>query len=185
MKWRWGYYLYYIARRLGEYLCLKVGIKPLLFTVKNEFITRVNNPISHAEPIYYYFVKIWTDFAPWSFLSPLPVFMPIKNGGKRNSHLTFISCWLVVIFVFLFAAKAKCTRYMIPLFPALSILVANLINDTYENIILSPRWLTSVTRWVILILRINRRCCGCRRAFLSPKTLMDRHHRFYINSNIN
>ena len=155
MKWRWGGIIFITL--LGAWVsifCLKVGIKPLLFTVKNEFITRVNNPISHAEPIYYYFVKIWTDFAPWSFFIPLACIYAYKKWREGNSHLTFISCWLVVIFVFLFAAKAKCTRYMIPLFPALSILVANLINDTYENIILSPRWLTSVTRWVILILAV-------------------------------
>ena len=155
MQWHWGAVIF--VSLVGAWVtifCLKVGIKPLMFTVKNEFLTRVNKPISHAEPFYYYFVKIWTDFAPWSLLIPFACIYAYKKWREGNSHLTFISCWLVVIFVFLFAAKAKCTRYMIPLFPALSILVANLINETYENIILSPRWLTSITRWIVLILAI-------------------------------
>jgi len=150
MKWEWGVAIFALTIGIwGSIFCLKVGIKPIMSTVKSELFTRINDPISHAEPFYYYFVSVWADYAPWTLFIPFACIYTYKKWREGNPHHTFLFCWIVVIFIFLFISKAKSSRYMLPIFPALSILIANLISDVFENTILQPKWLAKVTRWII------------------------------------
>ncbi|UJS20370.1 MAG: glycosyltransferase family 39 protein [Candidatus Brocadia sp.] len=153
MKWRWGFGLFILP--IGIFcliLCVKIGLEPLVATLKREFLTRVNDPISHSEPFYYYFVKIWSDFLPWSLFIPFVVVYAFKRWRDGDELGIFMFCWIVVIFVFLCAAKAKSSRYMLPLYPAISILMARIIDDTLAGKIVKPLWVRLFAYWIIRIM---------------------------------
>jgi len=149
LKWQWGGIL--ITLMLGTVLlyCLKIGFEPFMATIKREFLTRVNKPVNNSEPFYYYFVNIWADFLPWSLFIPFTAIYAYKKWRVRDEHSTFIFCWAVLVFTFLCVVKAKHPRYMLPLYPALSILTAALIDDTLKGSAIHPSWLRSSVRWII------------------------------------
>ncbi|OHB68970.1 MAG: hypothetical protein A2W17_11390 [Planctomycetes bacterium RBG_16_41_13] len=152
MKWRWGIILFVTITGLCFAFCLKVGFEPFIATIKREFLTRVNNPINHGEPFYYYFVTIWTDFLPWSLFIPFAVIFAYKKWREGDDCITFFSCWMILIFVFLCTTKAKHPRYMLPLYPAFSVILASLIDDTLKRSVMSFSWLQVSVRWIIFVM---------------------------------
>ena len=76
------------------------------------------------------------DHQPWFFavvvllgLFPWVGFLPISPGGwtslvKTGRPVRFLLCWIVVVFVFFSVSKSKLPFYILPIFPALAILVA-------------------------------------------------------------
>ncbi len=149
LKWQWGSILIMIMVGICIAYCLKIGFEPLIATVKREFLTRVNKPVNNSEPFYYYFVTIWADFLPWSLFIPFAAMYAYKKWREGDEHITFIFCWAVLVFTFLCVVKAKHPRYMLPLYPALSILMAALIDDTLKGSVTHPSWLRSSVRWII------------------------------------
>lgn len=152
MKWQWGTILFVTIAGLCFAFCLKVGFEPFIATIKREFLTRVNKPINNSEPFYYYFINIWADFLPWSLFIPFAAFFAYKKWREGDDYITFTFCWTAFIFVFLCAAKAKHPRYMLPLYPALTIIIAALIDNTLRKSTLYLPWLHSSVRWVIFIM---------------------------------
>ncbi|NUO09274.1 MAG: glycosyltransferase family 39 protein [Candidatus Brocadia sp.] len=150
LKWRWGSMLIMLIIGLCILYCIKVGFEPFMATIKREFLTRMNKPVNNSEPFYYYFVSIWTDFLPWSLFIPFASIYAHKKWRVGEEYLRFIFCWAVFVFAFLCVAKAKHPRYMLPLYPALSILVAALIDDTLKGSVIHPSWVRSSVRWIIL-----------------------------------
>lgn len=152
MKWRWGIILLLTMTGLYFAFILKVGFEPFIATIKREFLTRVNSPINHGEPFYYYLVTLWTDFLPWSLFIPFAVIFAYKKWREGDDFITFSFCWTILIFVFLCTAKAKHTRYMLPLYPALSIIIASLIANTLKRPVMNFLWLQVSVRWIIFVM---------------------------------
>lgn len=166
MKWQWGIILFITTTGLCFAFCLKVGFEPFIATIKREFLTRVNDPITHSEPFYYYFVNIWTDFLPWSLFIPFAVIFAYKKWREGDDFITFTFCWTILIFVFLCTSKAKHSRYMLPLYPAFLIIIASLIDDTLKRSVLNFSWLRVSVRWIIFVMGCRSRsnppcCCTC------------------------
>ena len=149
LKWRWGSILIMLMVGICLVYCLKVGFDPFMATIKREFLTRLNKPVNNSEPFYYYFVNIWADFLPWSLFIPFAVIYAYKKWRVEDEHITFIFCWAILVFTFLCIAKAKHPRYMLPLYPALSILMAVLIDDTLKGSVIYPSWLSASVRRII------------------------------------
>lgn len=149
LKWQWGSILMMIMVGICIAYCLKIGFEPFITTVKREFLTRINKPVNNSEPFHYYFVNIWADFLPWSLFIPFAAMYGYKKWRAGDEHITFIFCWAVLVFTFLCVAKAKHPRYMLPLYPALSILMAALIHDTLQGSVTQPSWLSVSVRWII------------------------------------
>ncbi|MBE7444675.1 MAG: glycosyltransferase family 39 protein [Planctomycetia bacterium] len=149
LKWQWGSILIALMAGMCVVYCLKVGFEPFMATIKREFLTRVNKPVNNSEPFFYYFVTIWADFLPWSLFIPFAAIYAYKKWRMGDEYITFIFCWAILIFTFLCVVKAKHPRYMLPLYPALSILMAALIDDTLKGSIIYPSWLRSSVRWII------------------------------------
>lgn len=149
MKWREGSILIILMVGLCFLYCLKVGFEPFMATIKREFLTRVNKPVNNSEPCYYYFINIWKDFFPWSLFIPFSTIYAYKRWREGDERISFIFCWFVLIFTFLCIVKAKHPRYMLPLYPALSMLMGALIDDTFKGTAVHPLWLRSSVRWII------------------------------------
>ncbi len=78
-------------------------------------------------PVYYFLPVLFAGLLPWSVLIP----RSIVNAWK-NSELRFFAIWTFVVFVFFSLSGSKLPPYILPVFPALSILIGHLIHDYWE-----------------------------------------------------
>src|SRR3989304_245309 len=102
--------------------------------LNNQIMGRFFNSWKDKEPFYYYFTRFPIDFLPWSLFIPGVVIYSIKekNKGFRKLHLPFV--WFTAVFIFFLIASGKKGRYLLPLYPAASLLVAWFL----DSIILNP-----------------------------------------------
>jgi 4-amino-4-deoxy-L-arabinose transferase-like glycosyltransferase len=124
--------LLFIAIVLAWYLpaILKGGQNYLNETLVHQTIDRYSKGWSHVQPIYYYLYKFPLDFLPWIFFLPAAMIYGFSKEviAKRREFL-FLSTWFIVIFLFFSLSKGKRGLYLLPLFPAASLIVGKLWND--------------------------------------------------------
>ena len=102
--------------------------------LNNQIMGRFFNSWKDKEPFYYYFTRFPMEFMPWSLFIPGVIIYSIKekNKGFRKLHLPFV--WFTAVFIFFLIASGKKGRYLLPLYPAASLLVAWFL----DSIILNP-----------------------------------------------
>lgn len=76
------------------------------------------------EPFYYYFLTTIPYFLPWSVLILAIPFYFLEHQRLKNKKISYVFCWLVPNFIFFSLAGAKRNEYILPLYPALSIIGA-------------------------------------------------------------
>ncbi|HQI80705.1 MAG TPA: glycosyltransferase family 39 protein [Deltaproteobacteria bacterium] len=95
----------------------------------------------HERPWYYYFLSIFTDSAPWSLL----VLASIPGFRNRHTPCRFMVSWLLGGFILLSLSSTKRGIYFLPMYPALSVIIAQAFADLPERV---GRWWE---QWVLLI----------------------------------
>jgi 4-amino-4-deoxy-L-arabinose transferase-like glycosyltransferase len=84
----------------------------------------------HPQPFYYYIPALLIGMMPWSFFTPLAVVRPLRQGLRNlDDGVLFLLLWFSGIFLFFSAANSKLGTYLLPAFPAVALLVANLWRD--------------------------------------------------------
>jgi 4-amino-4-deoxy-L-arabinose transferase-like glycosyltransferase len=85
---------------------------------------------THPSPIYYYLYNFPMSFMPWTFCLPAAVVYGCSKTtiGKRKEFL-FLSVWCLVIFVFFSLSRSKRALYLLPLYPAASLMVGKFWSD--------------------------------------------------------
>ncbi len=98
---------------------------------------------------YSYFIQIFILFVPWAgFLYPA-IFSNIKD---QKSH--FIISWILGIIIFFsLSLNYKVSRYILPAFPALAIIVGKFICDASENIEKLKKPI-AISKWITVLLII-------------------------------
>jgi len=121
---------------LGIVLCWylpavwKGGIDYLSQTLFFHSLSRYTEGWAKPRPIYYYFFNFPASFIPWIiFLPSAFVYVYSKENIEKRKELFFLVVWFVVIFIFFSLSKGKRTLYLLPLFPAASLLVGKFLHD--------------------------------------------------------
>ena len=84
----------------------------------------------HPRPFYYYIPVLMAGFFPWSLFLPLALYRALRKRRSENSDgLVFALIWFGVVFIFFSLASSKLGTYILPLFPAASMLVGVLWHD--------------------------------------------------------
>ena len=84
----------------------------------------------HPKPIYFYLTNFPADFLPWSlFLPGAMVYGYFEWARGRREEVLFVFTWFIVIFLFLSFSGAKRNLYLLPLYPAASLIVSKLWGD--------------------------------------------------------
>jgi 4-amino-4-deoxy-L-arabinose transferase-like glycosyltransferase len=84
----------------------------------------------HPEPVYYYVPLLFGGFFPWSVLLPIAIVVPFWNGLKNvDDGSLYLVLWFASVFLFFSAASSKLGPYILPVFPAVSLLVGRLWRD--------------------------------------------------------
>jgi hypothetical protein len=102
---------------------------------------------THVQPFYYYFLNFPVDFLPWTLFLPALIYFKIstrKEGIGRE--FLFVLVWFVSIFLFFSFSKGKRPIYLLPLYPAASVMVANF----WDHYISNPNQESKKDAWVSL-----------------------------------
>ena len=87
----------------------------------------------HPRPFYYYFPILMGGFFPWSLFLPAALFRALRRGfGKTEDGTLFLMLWFGAVFLFFSTASSKLSTYILPLFPAISLLTAALWRDLWD-----------------------------------------------------
>lgn len=109
---------------------LKGGKDYLNATLLHQSVERFAKGTSHIRPIYYYLLNFPVDFLPWIFFLPAAVaYGCSRETMERRKEFFFLLIWFIVIFLFFTLSKGKRGIYLLPLFPAASLMVGKLWDD--------------------------------------------------------
>jgi len=84
----------------------------------------------HIRPFYYYLYAFPADFLPWTFFLPAALLYGYsKERIEKRKGFLFLLTWFAVIFLFFSLTKGKRDLYLLPLFPAASLMVGMVWDD--------------------------------------------------------
>jgi 4-amino-4-deoxy-L-arabinose transferase-like glycosyltransferase len=109
---------------------LKGGEDYLQATLFKHTIDRYAQGWSKARPIYYYLYNFPADFLPWIFFIPAAVAYGFsRERMEKRKEFLFLFTWFALVFVFFSLSKGKRPIYLLPLYPAVSLMVGKLCDD--------------------------------------------------------
>ncbi|MEI9477130.1 MAG: glycosyltransferase family 39 protein [Deltaproteobacteria bacterium] len=102
---------------------------------------------THVNPFYFYFLNFPADFLPWTLFLPGVIYVALsKRQEGIGKEFLFLLVWFVAIFLFFSFSKGKRELYILPLYPAASVMVGNFW-DTYIS---NPKRDSKRDAWVSL-----------------------------------
>ena len=78
----------------------------------------------HDGPVYYYFSYLFTMGWPWSLFLPFVLWDSFKSRMFADDNELFLWVWFGGMFIFFSASAGKRSVYLLPVYPALSLLIA-------------------------------------------------------------
>jgi 4-amino-4-deoxy-L-arabinose transferase-like glycosyltransferase len=119
-----------------------------------ENLDRFQNPADgHRGAIYYHIAGLVVLFVPWcAFL--LATFINAYHGARQSdeSNTTetrdkykFLIVWFLVYLVLFSIAATKLPNYVLPMYPAIALLMARMLDRWRQGAIVLPRWLLIAT----------------------------------------
>jgi hypothetical protein len=87
----------------------------------------------HSHPIYYYVPYLFSLGLPWSLFFPFLLWDLVKRSRAAGDDHLFVESWLVIMFAFFSLSAGKRPVYLLPLYPPLSLLLANWIYQQYQS----------------------------------------------------
>jgi 4-amino-4-deoxy-L-arabinose transferase-like glycosyltransferase len=99
-------------------------------TLFKHSIDRYAQGWSKGRPIYYYLYNFPIDFLPWVFFIPAAVAYGFsREKVEKRGEFLFLFMWFALIFIFFSLSKGKRAIYLLPLYPAVSLMVGKLWDD--------------------------------------------------------
>jgi 4-amino-4-deoxy-L-arabinose transferase-like glycosyltransferase len=89
-----------------------------------ENIERFYGGSGHSHPIYYYIPYLFFGGLPWSLFFAFLVWDLFKKRSSLGEDILFLTLWLLVMFAFFSISMGKRGVYLLPIYPALSMLMA-------------------------------------------------------------
>lgn len=126
------------------YLYKKAGPLYLYSLFIRENVQRYVDAYDHREGPFYYFSQILGDFLPWSPFLLLVFLLPSWRKNETGKSLSFFWIWFLTVFIFFTLSGSKRSLYLLPLYPALSVLVGN----GWKN--QGRRWVAPLLVWAFL-----------------------------------
>ena len=106
----------------------------LEFFFIHEHLQRFTNDAhSRTGPIYYFLPLLFIGILPWIFQIPRAFLQAWTERKQEFSSGWLLACWTVVIFVFFSVSKSKLPGYIIPIFPALAMLIGARLDHAMGN----------------------------------------------------
>jgi 4-amino-4-deoxy-L-arabinose transferase-like glycosyltransferase len=104
-----------------------------------------SNQEGHGAPPGFYLLLFWLMFFPGSMLAGIAT--PAVWAARREPGAKFLLAWLVPSWLVLELVVTKLPHYVLPLYPAIAILIAGIME---ARMLSRSRWLTAATAWWFL-----------------------------------
>src|SRR5215468_11297301 len=101
---------------------------------------------SHGAPPGFYLLLYWVTFFPGAMLTLLAV--PAVWAARREPGAKFLLAWVVPAWIVLEIVVTKLPHYVLPLYPAMAILLAGIME---ARMLSRKRWLVNGTIWWFLL----------------------------------
>jgi 4-amino-4-deoxy-L-arabinose transferase-like glycosyltransferase len=129
-------------------ISMRTGSAFLLDSVGHDTLGKIlNSQQGHGAPPGFYFVLFFLTFFPASMLAGLAV-PAIVTEARRQPAIRFLLAWLVPSWIVFELAVTKLPHYVLPLYPAVAILLAIAIE---RNMMSHRAWLGHSVVWWFLI----------------------------------
>ncbi|MEN8149415.1 MAG: glycosyltransferase family 39 protein, partial [Planctomycetota bacterium] len=130
---------YFTVCRRPEY---REGL--LVVTNLDRFFT---DSVGHVRPFWYYLKSTPIYFLPWTLFLPSAVIaLRTSEGEEDKKPLLFLMTWAAAVLVFFSLSRTKRSEYLLPIFPALALLVGYVIDRGLTRGVHSGRW-RSLLAW--------------------------------------
>lgn len=80
----------------------------------------------HPQSIFFYFIRFPLEFLPWTFFLPTAFIWGLRNEKTYRKAFLFLIVWFATVFLFFTLSKGKKDNYILPLYPAASLMVGSL-----------------------------------------------------------
>ncbi len=132
------WFLMILSRAGGRFFAESVG--------RDMFDKVVSGQESHGAPPGYYLLLFFFTFWPGSMLAGLAV--PHVFAARREAPARFLLAWLVPSWLVLEVVLTKLPHYVLPLYPAVAILIAGCLNFHRLS---QSKWLVRGTLWWFIV----------------------------------
>ena len=92
--------------------------------ILQENLSRFAGGSGHNHPPYYYLPYLFALGVPWCLFIPFVLWDEFKKGFRSDDATLFLLLWFAATFVFFSIAMGKRPVYLLPVYPALSLLMA-------------------------------------------------------------
>lgn len=79
--------------------------------------------VSHPSPFYYYLKSFPENFQPWFFFFPSALILLLRSPWRHQDGVKYVLGWFLAGFLFFSLAEGKRALYLLPLYPAASLMV--------------------------------------------------------------
>jgi 4-amino-4-deoxy-L-arabinose transferase-like glycosyltransferase len=86
----------------------------------------------HSGVYWFYFREIWEKFHPWWSIAPFAVAFNVWQVKRGRSSVALLAL-SVFVFAFYTAAQTKSTAYILPVYPALALLISDLFTWLWDR----------------------------------------------------
>jgi hypothetical protein len=117
--------------------------------IKENFSTVVGQEAGHPHPVFSYIPFFFQNMAPWSlFVIPLAVSLYRSRRQLAQEQLLYFVVWFGAVFIFFSAATQKRPVYILPLYPAVALLLGAWWQKLKDNRSVSSHILTRATAYL-------------------------------------
>ena len=107
--------------------------------ILEENIERFFGGSGHSHPVYFYLPYLFSQGLPWGLLLPFFLWDMLRNKLSTDEGSLFLKLWFAGMFVFFSISLGKRPVYLLPLYPALALLMAAWIYN-HETVPGSRNW---------------------------------------------
>jgi 4-amino-4-deoxy-L-arabinose transferase-like glycosyltransferase len=122
---------------------------------------------NHRGPFYYYLLVLCVGFAPWSiFLGPT-IWLALRrlrsqpstdgeavSSADPRAGVQFLLCWIAVYLISFSIAQTKLPNYILPLYPAVALLTASLLDAWRRGEVVLPGLVSRLSLCCLLLLGV-------------------------------
>ena len=126
-----------------------------IFIIENNFERYLTPMFHHPQPFWFFGKVVVLGTLPWTALLVGAAFDArriFRDGSWRNSAGLFIACWIIFPTAFFSFSKSKLPEYILPIFPALALIMAHSFTRAMEHAQRKAQWMGIGTgvMWVAL-----------------------------------
>ena len=124
-------------------MCHQIGLDTVIKNTFSESVVRYGTEeYGHKEPFYFFLPELIKGFLPYSILFPATfVYLFSKKVTRIAGDRLWLLVWFITIFIFMSISQCKSARYILPLYPAVSLMMGGMLasiadmpaNNTYLN----------------------------------------------------